>query len=698
MREDNLGFKLFIGLICVIFFTLFFHFRQIRLEIMEIPPTEKGLLLAQVDFEFPEEQATIVMREQALEGIGQVFSISEKQLREEFFAFETSLNTDQQWKDKYPFATYEEIYETAGALQDILQQMRFACAKTIARMRELHFPVYNFLVFSPPIGATEFFIKQDYWTERAKFSFKEALSKKLGHDVNPQTLNFVLSSFLKCRWDLINDKYIEQNYRKAIVKDVPSEFTKVRIGSRITAKGEAFSQRQTIFYLATKSVLRQLRDISAPLAILGNFLLSLLLVALTVFYFRLDQAEVLKSCRKLGLLAAVVILTATLGKVVEYVQLQNRAYLVEVLRYPLLVPFAAMLLSILLNSRIALYCSAFLSVILGSVLAFEHSRFIIANLFVSVAIIIFTATLRKRKEIFNVCGKAFFVSVPLILSFSYITDVFLSDYVLTDIGASFLFCFLTAIMVVGLLPALETIFNVMTDMTLMEYMDPGSELVKRLALETPGTYQHSLAVGNLTEAAAQAIGANELFCKVATLFHDIGKLKTPHYFTENQQPGVNIHQLLSPSESAQVIISHVKEGEMVARKYRLPQSIIQIIKEHHGTTPVYYFYSKEIEQNGGDPEKVDVKLFRYPGPKPHSKESAIIMIADTIEAASRSLEEVDEMILTEMVDRLVGDKAEDGQFDECSLSFEELGIVKKSIVSTLLLTRHLRIKYPKQGF
>jgi putative nucleotidyltransferase with HDIG domain len=225
-------------------------------------------------------------------------------------------------------------------------------------------------------------------------------------------------------------------------------------------------------------------------------------------------------------------------------------------------------------------------------------------------------------------------------------------------------------------------------------MDPNGELLRRLSLEAPGTYQHSLVVGNIAEIAARSIGANDLFCRVAALYHDIGKLFNPHYFTENQLGGFNIHQLLTPLESTHVIIAHVAEGEVLAKKHHLPQSFIDVIREHHGNTLVYFFYCKQIELMDGDPDRVNEKLFRYPGPRPHTKEAALIMIADTVEAASRSLDEVTEEAFVEMVDRLVAEKAEEGQFDECPITFQELGTVKKAIVKALLVTRHLRIKYP----
>jgi putative nucleotidyltransferase with HDIG domain len=234
----------------------------------------------------------------------------------------------------------------------------------------------------------------------------------------------------------------------------------------------------------------------------------------------------------------------------------------------------------------------------------------------------------------------------------------------------------------------------MTDVSLIEYMDPNNDLLRRLTIEAPGTYQHSVVVGNLAEAAAVAIGANGLFCRVATLYHDVGKIETSQYFTENQLGEVNIHQLLTPGESAQAIMAHVIEGVALAREAGLPEPIIDIIKEHHGTSLVYYFYHKQLEKMGGDKSKVNEREFRYAGPKPRSKESGIIMIADSFEAASRSLDKINEETLTVLIDRIVGEKIDDGQFNQCFLTFQDLSNVKRVLIKTLLAAGHSRIKYP----
>jgi putative nucleotidyltransferase with HDIG domain len=318
------------------------------------------------------------------------------------------------------------------------------------------------------------------------------------------------------------------------------------------------------------------------------------------------------------------------------------------------------------------------------------------NLAAALVAILSTRSLRRRKEVFIVCAKAWLCSVAVIFSMHFYQNTFWSVAILTDIISAAIFMLLTAIVVVGLLPLLESAFRIMTDVTLMEYMDPNNDLLRRLTIEAPGTYQHSVVVGNLAEAAASAIGANGLFCRVSTLYHDIGKMITPQYFTENQQGGMNIHQLLTPQESAQVIIAHVSEGVALARKAGLPEQFIDIIKEHHGTTMAYYFYRKQLEKVGNDKSLVDEKEFRYAGPKPRSKESVIIMIADSVEAASRSLEKINEDSLMEMAARLIKEKADDGQFDNCLLTFEELAIVKSTLVKTLVAYGHSRVKYPMQ--
>lgn len=272
----------------------------------------------------------------------------------------------------------------------------------------------------------------------------------------------------------------------------------------------------------------------------------------------------------------------------------------------------------------------------------------------------------------------------------------------------------TGILAVGLLPVFEQLFKITTEITLLELTDFNHPLLRRMQMDAPGTYHHSLMVANLSENAAAAIGASPLLCRVCCLFHDIGKLVKPEYFTENQRGGINPHDEKNPSMSALVIKAHVKEGVETARKNKLPRVIIDVIRQHHGTTLIQYFYhqAQEKEKQTGTrppfPEKsngkkareenapkVDESTYRYDGPKPEFKESAIIFFADSVEAASRSLKKVTQPNVEELIDSIFKARIEDGQLDNCPLTFHELDLIRKSFIYTVLNMLHTRIEYPK---
>jgi putative nucleotidyltransferase with HDIG domain len=268
---------------------------------------------------------------------------------------------------------------------------------------------------------------------------------------------------------------------------------------------------------------------------------------------------------------------------------------------------------------------------------------------------------------------------------------------------------LTAMIVGGALPLIEHLFQVTTDISWLEASDLNHPLLRRMTIEAPGTYHHSLVVANLAEAAAEAIGANATLCRVCSYFHDVGKLVKPEYFTENMNFERNPHDDLAPTMSALIILAHVKEGVDLALKYKLNQRIIDIIQEHHGTSLVYYFYQRAIQQQedaraGGkimkireeDIPEVREESFRYSGPKPQTKESAIISLADIVESASRSLEKPTPQKVEQLVSELIEERIADGQLDECDLTLGEIKIIAARFRFTLMTMLHTRIAYPKQ--
>ena len=228
--------------------------------------------------------------------------------------------------------------------------------------------------------------------------------------------------------------------------------------------------------------------------------------------------------------------------------------------------------------------------------------------------------------------------------------------------------------------------------TVLEVADGSHPLLKRLAMEAPGTYSHSLQVATLAEAAAEAIGANSLLCRVGSYYHDIGKMNKADYFCENQIDGQNRHLNLSPNVSLLVIVGHVKDGVEMAKEYSLPPPIIPIIQQHHGTTLVEFFYHKASTQYAE--QEVPDSQFRYPGPKPRSKEAAVVMIADMVESATRATGEPTPSRIEGLVHDLIMKRLLDGQFDECSLTFAELNQIEKAVIKTILAIYHGRVAYP----
>jgi putative nucleotidyltransferase with HDIG domain len=251
--------------------------------------------------------------------------------------------------------------------------------------------------------------------------------------------------------------------------------------------------------------------------------------------------------------------------------------------------------------------------------------------------------------------------------------------------------------VLGILPFVERSFRITTSMTLLELADMSHPLLRRLSVEAPGTYSHSLQVSNLAEAAAEAIGANSLLCRVASYYHDVGKINKPEYFVENQGGRENRHLTLSPSVSTAIIKNHVKDGIALAKEYNLPSSVVPFIEQHHGTTLIEYFYRRalsEDEQRDPDGPAPADHDFRYDGPKPRSRETAILMLADAVESATRTLEEPDYSRVERLVHKLAMARLQDGQFDECDLTMRDLEQMERSMVKTLLSIYHHRIQYP----
>ena len=288
-----------------------------------------------------------------------------------------------------------------------------------------------------------------------------------------------------------------------------------------------------------------------------------------------------------------------------------------------------------------------------------------------------------------------FVSIIQVICALLINPVINKDilmYILKPLAINGLIC---AFVVIATSKIFETIFGEITNFTLLELSDSSHPLMKRMVVEAPGSYHHSLIVSNLAEAAADAIDAHSLLVRVGAYYHDIGKMVNPEYFTENQMVTGNKHDELEPSMSRLVIFNHVKEGIELARKYHLNHRIIDFIPEHHGTSLMHYFYQKALAE--GQPEGLEEKDYRYPGPKPQSKETAIVLLADSVEAATRVLDEHTPQRIEDVVRKVINNKFIDGQLDECNLTLREIDTIASTFVRVLSAMYHGRVKYPEKS-
>ncbi len=685
--DTSIKTLIFIGFISLLF--LFLHFQEVRVETPELYSIAPRYVVAQVDFTFLDEEATALLREDAVRDLGKIYQLDDQAVRQVRLEFEQYLRDNQEWRDKLPKASLEQLYTGSELVERSLQQLRFTDFRTLKKMESVGLSTAGYLIFIPAHLEQTTLLPAPVWAYLGQNAFAE--------EATPQaTSRFIVDFFRDKEWALVEDPNPSRVLRNRVITKVPVKYTKVAAGSRMINQGEKVTSRHLAMLQAMKNAMADMRNLWSPVTLVGSFLLALVLASIGAAYLRVVESSVFASNRQLLLFVTVVLLTLGLSKAIEFFVLNNTNSFREVVKYPLIVPFATILLCSLMNFQVATFGTAVLTIVLCIELPFDRQGFLVTNIAAAAVALLTGRSLKRRKDIFVVCAKAWLACVVVVFAIHFSNNSYKDISLATDLLSAGLFMLVTAVLVVGLLPLLESGFNVLTNVTLMEYMDPSHPLLRRLAIEAPGTYQHSLVVGNLAESAASAINANGIFCRVAVLYHDIGKMATPQYFTENQQGGMNIHQLLTPVESAQVIMAHVTEGVNIATKAGLPERFIDIIREHHGTTLVYFFYRKQLDQVANDASQVDANMFRYQGPRPHSKESAIIMIADSLEAASRSLESADEQSLNELLNRLIREKAEDGQFDDCQLTFQEMARIKRTLVKTILAAGHSRIRYPQR--
>lgn len=356
----------------------------------------------------------------------------------------------------------------------------------------------------------------------------------------------------------------------------------------------------------------------------------------------------------------------------------------------------ALTIAIAYNIELAMMISTLVALAFSVAHGFGLSEFVILTTAATTSAIM-CHQIRSRTKLVNVGLIAACTVFPTAMGVLYMLGQPLGLPLLIDATWFAGGTFLAGVVMTGLLPYLEQWFDIQTDISLLELSDANHPLLKELVQRAPGTYNHSINVASISEAAADAIGANGLLCRVGSYFHDVGKLRKPEYFIENQASGINKHDDLVPTMSTLVIIAHVKDGADIARRHRLPRRIIDMIEQHHGTTLVEYFYRRatKISEEEQDGATIDQADYRYPGPKPQTAEAAVMMLADTVESASRALREPTPARLESLVREISKKKFDDGQFDECPITVQQLHTIQSSLIKSLNAVYHARVKYPE---
>jgi hypothetical protein len=457
-------------------------------------------------------------------------------------------------------------------------------------------------------------------------------------------------------------------------------------GMPLVRRGQPITERElTLLEEEHRSYLRSLRTTDHARRGVALFLVITLLAALVVLYVLRFQQALAGSLPKIAGVCVLVLLTVALGLL-----LQRPPW--QAVLLPLTV--TAMVLTIAYNPQFALLMSFSLTLVMAVALGTGLSHLLVMMGGMAAAVLLLP-DVRTRTRLVEVGAGAGLGFLAMTVATGFLSGQ-TWHLIACDGARHFVWGLLAGFLLTGSLPLVERCFGIVTDISLLKLADGSHPLLQELVRRAPGTYTHSITVATLAEAAAESIGANPLLTRVGSYFHDVGKMLKPHYFIENQAGGENRHDFLEPALSTLVIMGHVKDGLALARQYGLPRPIVDFIQQHHGTTLVEYFYREALrlhESQGHGPADLE-SSFRYPGPKPLSRENGIVMLADAVESSSRALHEPTPSSLRKLVHDLLMKRLLDGQFEESGLTLTELHIVEKSLCKSLIALYHSRIKYP----
>lgn len=489
----------------------------------------------------------------------------------------------------------------------------------------------------------------------------------------------VISAFLRPNLSFNEEETLRRRHTAA--EEIPLQYKEITVKQEelIIAKGQKVTKDHLI--KLTELFKRQAKANKASF-LAGIMVLVFTFMVIVAVYLRLYEAKVFPRNQDLLLAGLLAILVIAVAKLITLSPLPS---------YFIPIAIASMLIAMLIGSSSAFMVTVTLSLLIGIIVG-ARLEITLVSLIGGVVGIYSVRGIRRRAHLLRaglLVGLANFaciVGIGFLHNLRY--TIFLREG-LWGIGNGII----SGIIVTGILPVIEYVFKITTNISLLELSDRNHPLLKELVIKAPGTYHHSLIVGNLAEAACEAIGANSLLARIGSYFHDIGKIEKPEYFSENQKDVQNRHAKLTPTMSTLIITNHVKEGVELAHKYRLNRAIVDFIEQHHGTSVTYYFYQRALEEYEHEGE-LEEEGFRYTGPKPQTKETAIVLLADSVEAASRTLSDPTPARIRGLVRKIINNKFIDTQLEDCELTLKDLNKISEAFVHILTGIFHTRVEYP----
>ena len=518
---------------------------------------------------------------------------------------------------------------------------------------------------------------QQYVNEKINFRFQNSLPSLTA------VSNFSLYDYIKPNIEY--DKTTTTKAREALNQQLSTSHGMVQAGQLIIAHNELMNDQNLRILESLRREYQNFGVATSTISwvLVGQILIVSILIALLYLYLIFYNIEILCQMRRLILLIGMIVTVTIMMCVLVRMQIGNTLVL------PIVI--LPIIIKTFYNGRLAFFSHIITIIICGLISANGFQFVLLQAIAGSVAVF----TLMRITKLRQLMGAVLLVTLAYIASYTalaliqegQIITISLRPYMWLIINGLFMFlCY-------PLIFLIEKVFGFVSDVTLLELADTNQPLLRELAEKAPCTFQHVMQVANLAEDASRNIGGNPLLARVGALYHDIGKTFAPQYFIENQV-GINPHDQLQPEQSAEIIISHITNGVALAKEHKLPPRVVDFIETHHGTDLVRYFYNKAVEQNGA--ENTDPAKFHYPGPLPSTKETAILMLADSIEAASRTLKDYSSKTIDELVERIFNDKIENGQMNHAKITFNDINTIKETFKQKLQNIYHTRVAYPDQ--